>query len=245
MAVTGGKRHIRQAWRQQLGWLRRHPSVIGWLAFSSIVIMVPTLLLPRSVALVFLGAVISAMITGLWWLSMIGSGSYRLYVGGMAEDFTSQSLQALGRRGWRHLDGVEFIDFDVDHVAVGPGGVLAVETKWTDQAWDVAAPKRHRHLDQAIRQTSIGARRIRSFLSSEGVDVPVVPALVVWGPAVAGIEGGSRLVDGTVVLIGRQEDEWRADLEGQRVDAWRLDAAVHALEAYRAKHDAHARSTGR
>jgi hypothetical protein len=54
-----------------------------------------------------------------------------------------------------------FDGFDVDHVAVTPAGVLAVETKW------VGSRKGGPWLDAHVRQAEGGARKIRSLLRSK------------------------------------------------------------------------------
>ena len=241
--MAAGSKHVRTAWRKQVAWLRSRPALVGALVAIGVGAGLPTLLMPYGMRMFVLGALLPIVLVAAWWFSLVSTGSYRLYVGALAEDFTSETLGALRRVGWRIFDGVEFADFDVDHVAVGPGGVLAVETKWTDKRWDVDARRRDRWLDDAIVQARIGARRIDSFLRSSGLDIPVVPVLILWGPCVVDIEGGSRVVDGAVVLAGRQEGLWRSELEKDHVDQWSLDAAAEALEAYQVAHAAAARRT--
>jgi hypothetical protein len=241
MSERGGRRHIRKAWRQQRRWLRDNPRV-PMIVFGTVALAaVPMLSVPFGVAMFELGVVVTAALAALWWLSMVATGGYRLYVGAMGEDFTSESLRALRKRGWRHLDSVQWDGFDVDHVAIGPGGILAIETKWTDQAWDVNAPVIAPYLRRAIDQAATGAKRISSYLRSSDaqLDIPVLPVLVLWGPSVADTDGGSRSIDGVAVLIGRQHAEWQRDLGGRHIDEWQLDAAVHALEAYQDRHAAH------
>jgi hypothetical protein len=47
-----------------------------------------------------------------------------------AEVLTATELRRLRRRGWRLVNHVMLENRDVDHVVVGPGGFLAVETKY-------------------------------------------------------------------------------------------------------------------
>jgi hypothetical protein len=123
--------------------------------------------------------------------------------GNLAEQFTSDEVRRLRRRGWRVVDRVEFEHGDVDHVVLGPGGVYAIETKWTSRPW---------HLEQgrftndfamrAVRQSRRGRDRIYHLLRGNfGREMEVTAVLVVWG------EGRPRLraaatVDGVVVVDG-------------------------------------------
>jgi hypothetical protein len=67
-------------------------------------------------------------------------GTYHLESGLEAEAWTSRDLKKALGRGWYVVDGISFGDMgDVDHVAVGPSGVFAVETKYTDSTQDSRA----------------------------------------------------------------------------------------------------------
>jgi hypothetical protein len=95
---------------------------------------------------------------------------------------------------------VAFEDVDVDHVAVTPGGVLAVETKWVGNRTVV------RWLDHCVWQAGNRAHKIRSLLRSRGrPDLPVVPVLVVWGPGGRALEGPVERAE-VVVLPGLAAD---------------------------------------
>ncbi len=59
----------------------------------------------------------------------------RLWTGLEGEEQTARQLRKLRRRGWRTVHNIQFEGFDVDHVAVGPGGLVVVDTKAGDAPW--------------------------------------------------------------------------------------------------------------
>jgi len=118
-----------------------------------------------------------------WWITFLLSldGATAIRMGGHAEDWTSTGLRRLRRAGWRVIDHVPFEHRDVDHVAVGPHGMIAVETKYTSSPWGVGRAALTGPVRDPLGQARLGARCIRLLLKSEGIEVNVVPALAVWG----------------------------------------------------------------
>ena len=64
----------------------------------------------------------------LWHQVVVESGSSTRDMGALAEQWTSNELRLLRDRGWRVINHVVLRHWDIDHVAVGPGGVLVVQT---------------------------------------------------------------------------------------------------------------------
>lgn len=128
-------------------------------------------------------------------------GSIKSYLnyqlGFKGERFVAEELNQLLSRGWRIFHDVPFNGYNVDHVAVGPVGVFAVETKtkrkWRDRAivhpahvvvWDgqqlkwPSGTKNDFGLDQATRN----AKTIGEFLSkATGERVECHPVLTLPG----------------------------------------------------------------
>jgi hypothetical protein len=109
---------------------------------------------------------------------------------------TAEVLRPLRRQGWRVADDAS--------VAVGPGGVLVVETKFrshptaADLAWGA---------DQVRRTRAEVAAKVRPVVG----DAPVIPLMVVWGE---GDEDLPTALDGVAVVRGRELAAWLADLPG-------------------------------
>ncbi|MDQ3878591.1 MAG: NERD domain-containing protein [Actinomycetota bacterium] len=100
-------------------------------------------------------------------------GTYNQIKGRDAERWTAKELKKLRSFGW-FVDGpIRFDTYDVDHVAVGPGGVLAIETKSTDsdRVSDFV-------LSGWVAQARRGARSIRLLLQHNYGSVAEVTPIV-------------------------------------------------------------------
>lgn len=64
------------------------------------------------------------------------------------EDRVGQILGALTAHGWLVLHGLQIGRTDIDHVLVGPGGVITIETK-SRRGWTVVSEVPRRWLQQA------------------------------------------------------------------------------------------------
>jgi hypothetical protein len=81
------------------------------------------------------GAVMaSALVGGSYVLVMLlpdllDSSSSRMIRGAEGEEATGRELKRLRRQGWQFVHHVPFASGDADHVAIGPGGVVVIESK--------------------------------------------------------------------------------------------------------------------
>lgn len=222
--------------------------IVGLIGGYAALIAVVTLLGPASVRPYLIGAG-AAAVSALAYFILALDGAEGARMGAEAERWSSSALRRLGRSRWRVVDSVPFEMGDVDHVAIGPDGVIAVETKYTSSPSEVRDPELRGPLGRPVDQAKLGARRIGLLLRSEGLDVRVAPALAVWGP------GSERLVtdsiDGVVLLVGREATTWHDQLPGtgQRLteaETARIEQVLkrHVAETARARRRAH-RPSGR
>lgn len=116
-------------------------------------------------------------------------------------------VQALRELGWYVADEVSLANVDVDHVAVGPAGVLAVQTRWTDKEDARGKP---------AARARIAATQLRKALAARELPVEVVPAVLTFGPGLTREPGGVKVVDAVAMLNGYQSEEWLEQL-GSRV----------------------------
>ena len=151
--------------------------------------------------------------------------------GYLAETFSVESLRKVPN--WLVVDNLPFEGVDVDHVAVTPSGVLAVQSKHHHRPVSTATARRD--LDDARR----AATKIRLFLASEGhAQVAVTPVLMIWGPGSPQLPQGVRLVDEVYLVDPDHPELWsyqfaapcsrRRSAPGARV-ARRLRAHAHRL----------------
>jgi hypothetical protein len=130
---------------------------------------------------------------------------------------TAQVLRRRLPRGWRTLHGCTLAEHRVvDHVAVGPGGVVVLETKWRrdptagDLAW-------------AARRVQLSQADVAGVLRAVLPDAPVVPAVVIWGA-----DEDDRLpvyVDGVRVVKGEHLAAWLELFAAERLGRTQVDAA--------------------
>ena len=137
-------------------------------------------------------------------------------------------IHALRDRGWYVADDVLLPHVGVDHVAIGPAGILAVQVQWTNEPDTRGRP---------AARARIAAHQLRKALAAKELDVDVVPAILTFGPGLTPQPGGVKVVDAVAMLNGYQADEWlnelsrRMLLEEHTVDAVRevvCDLREHA-----------------
>lgn len=135
------------------------------------------------------------------------SGTASTRMGDFGERSTAGELKKLNG-GWHVIHHVWFpFEGDVDHVAVGPGGVLAIETKWRSRAWKVTPPDRL--VLSAAREADEHADSVRELLARHGVRTKVTPVLVWWsGQTASEASKTPRKIGKTYVVAGRTLSRW-------------------------------------
>lgn len=163
---------------------------------SPLLIATPIIVLVGVAALVFRdGAVVGALVGATWASYVWGvatvvqrlAGSGPRLMGPIAEGWTADELRALHRAGWIVHNSVLLEGEDVDHVALGPAGVFAIETKWSASKWATG----HFSLSSAARQARRNAAAVGRRVLGGQHGGQVRPVLVVWGerdPALTAVE---------------------------------------------------------
>lgn len=183
----------------------------------------------------------AATVAGVWAFAYLleFDGSRRWKDAGRAEQLTSALFRKLSGDGWHVVDRIEFAGFDVDHVAVGPVGVFAVETKHTNVPWKATATGLQGPYRDPVFQARDNARKITLLLKSEGVVVPVRPMLVLWGRGAPRFDGGGTVIGDVAVVNGNQAHEWRADLTGVQLDQASIEGVRERLQRFVARRDSY------
>jgi len=108
-----------------------------------------------------------------------------------------RDIRRLRHRGWRLINGLKFVDqSDIDHVAIGPAGLLVVETKWSADGWDISAVKGFlaQRVQEAVAQVSRDTKQIHGSLGEIRQGTPprstlMRPVVVVHSAAAPVISG--------------------------------------------------------
>jgi uncharacterized membrane protein (DUF485 family) len=112
-------------------WAASVPAVIGLLLFTAATKLPATLIIPGVVAA--LVAFAASFILAARWYSGRARESFDRYLGYFGERVVAENLEPLKRAGWFVFHDIPAQNngtpFNLDHVAVGPQGVFAIETK--------------------------------------------------------------------------------------------------------------------
>ena len=129
-----------------------------------------------------------------------------------AEGSTSDELRRLMRHGWKLANGVKIKGReDIDHLVVGPSGVLVVESKWSRHRWPLGEENLPFMTDQLNRTVEQVKRNSRNFMIQfAGVleDVPVRAICVVWSAIDSSMDPPWIETQGTVVVRGPELRNW-------------------------------------
>jgi hypothetical protein len=176
-----------------------------------------------------------------WKVWQILKARQLLRLGYEAEVAVGQELNELLRQGYHVFHDLPAEGFNIDHIAVGPNGVFAIETKGRSKVesrddnredWKVTYDGKRlifpnwpetEPLEQAIRQ----AKWLRNWLNSAvGDAVPVHPVLVLPGWFIARTSG-----EGIPVLNGRQLATYIPRLgNSAKLDSSLIQRTVHQLD---------------
>lgn len=173
-------------------------------------------------------AVCFAVLVGYWEQL---AGTANLVNGRDAERWTSKELRKVCGPGWHVVDGISFAFHDVDHVLVGPGGVYAIETKYTDSVIDLDTLRGQEWATRWADQAREAALSVRYLLWNE-TRKPVTAAVLVWG---SDVSGTPRHLDGVPILRRRNLHDdsvpWRRGLDA--LSKVEVDGIVAELKRYR------------
>jgi hypothetical protein len=134
---------------------------------------------------------------------------------------TTEALRPLVRRGWWTIANATLGRYgDIDHLAIGPAGIVLIEST---TARDMSGSA---DVDAAVRQVQHNVREVASVLRASIHGAPIQPVVAVWGASVA-LEPTTR-DDGILVIAGQHLDAWIETLTGDALTDDEVEH-VHAL----------------
>lgn len=189
---------------------------------------------------------LGAGVASVGW-SIIGAvlfldGSWSWRVGVLGEQSTAEVLASLpGAWAAEHNIPYWYSDgrreWDVDHVVVGPAGVVVMDTKWTSDPCDPCDQRTASRLRPKTVAVATQAAQIAKEIEAAAGRVSVTPALVCWGPRLGLPEGGAAEVDGVWVVAGPALAGWLHRLPEHPLGDVATDAAVAVLRKRISDHE--------
>lgn len=127
------------------------------------------------------------------------------------------------RKGWRLVNGLKVRgDSDIDHVLVGPGGVVVVETKWSAEPWPTGV-ERHSFMASRLARAVHQARRNASDMAAQlhrvRGNAPVHAVVALWSPEAAVDMTALADAEGVHVVAGPSLGAWFETLDDHHLDA--------------------------
>lgn len=250
MSKRAGRRSFQEAKRIRRLFLRENAKSLFQLGTLVVIIAVAVVLfealvLRSEAAAWFAAGATTAGVGWAFWYLLEFDGSRRLKDAGRAEQLSSRLFRKLRDAGWYVVDHIEFAGFDVDHVAIGPAGVFAVETKHTNVPWKVTSAGLEGPYRDPVFQASENSRKIRLLLKSEGVSVPVTPALILWGRGAPRLDTGCTMIGDVAVVNGNQLDEWLSEFPDVQLDQGAIEAVREVLQRFVERRDSYIKRTAR
>lgn len=219
-----------KVWEQHLDYARRAWPLLSALAVLAPLVFLPLALLSSGGTRWFIVGASSA--SGLWLATLylvVHAGMGPQVMSIVAEQRTVSELQALRRHGWQLVTGLR-VGTEIDHVAVGPPGVVVLETKWAADTWPVGLPKGNAFLQDRLRRAAVQARdnardvRRHAYFRRVIGEAPVRPAVVVWSASPEPEDGPKWVEEDAAdnerltIVHGRHLGQWLLSLDHGALD---------------------------
>jgi hypothetical protein len=221
-------------------WWRLLLFVIPPIGVLPIVFLLPSPLWLRWLAI---GVLIACTGSAIAFQVVLATGTAGQMSGDLGARCSATELRRARRDGWRVIGSVDLRGCgDIDHVAVGPGGLIAIETKWigiVDDQRDL-----DRRVDKAVRQIKNTAKWLYWMFPNDVPRPAFQEVVALWGPAAREWEAPTER-NGVVVLHGRDLRTWLAQRPDDLVTPASLDRVWRTLSRTVERRDAYLSSARR
>jgi hypothetical protein len=182
-----------------------------------------------------LGVSMASAIWALLGAVLLSDGSWSWRVGALGERSTAEVLGALGGE-WTVEHNIPFwfvdgrCEWDIDHVLIGPGGVVVLDTKWVSEPIDLLRSKMRARIGAEMAALLGRSSQIAKEVRSKAGEVTVTSALVVWGPHVASADPSAPVqLNGVSVVPGADLVAWLEQLPPHPLSPDAASAAAGVL----------------
>ena len=188
----------------------------------------------------FAGGCSASVIGALAFRTVQSTGTAATMMGDEAEQWTASELRKLRSRGWRVVNHVNLRPWDIDHVLVGPGGIYAVETKWSARPWSL--DNDDQRVCQALAQARRNAKDLLKWHEFKKLGIVNVEHVVVlWGAGVGDVPVtlAMRVVEDGCVVAGPHAGAWAETLPVNVLTKHQTDQAWCELDRHVRRRDPH------
>jgi len=225
---------------------RLWPALLGVTFLPTIFFLPAFFLLHGAARWVTVGAV---AISGPWIVALITivmSGASDLFMGLESEGDTADVLRSLRHDGWKLANGIKIRgNQDIDHLVVGPAGLLVVETKWSRHRWPLgkdSEPFMRDRLSDAVDQLLRNREDVITQFGKVINGAPVRPVCVVWSPEDSAGDDPWVDFDGALVVRGPALRSWLRTLTDVALDERGIDRVWQEVTLHYALRDKNDRS---
>ena len=216
---------IKRAW-----WVIIMPLLGAFVAWPLV------LLLPLWCREFALGIILTSGVWGSIMVVVTLSGTTPRAMGAMGEEWTARELRRLRGRRWYLANGLLLRPAsDVDHVVIGPGGVLVVETKYSSDGWHREGKFSEGWVQRAIGQAKRNQKDVASILRPAVASEHVKPVVVLWGGAAESARVSED--EGVTIVPGIELRKWLALIEDNGLDHEAIAAAWQKVKSHIASRD--------
>lgn len=216
------------AWEQITSFARRN-----WVG------LLVLLLLPMSCALIvsffmkgiqrwiFIGAMGASSPWLVAMMILLYTGVGNTLMGLEGENFTAEVLREFRSAGWILINGIKIKQTaDIDHVLVGPAGLLVIESKWSHHRWPSITQEvtfMTGAIEKAITQALRNSDDVKWRFGKELKGVPIKAVCVLWSSDFDKNDPLWFEHRNVLVVRGSGLDAWLKSLTEQSLDRSRIE----------------------
>jgi hypothetical protein len=236
-------RHARNlVWKRVIVFLKRF-----WAPLMLFMILPAVLMavIPFHISPVERGILVGVMGTSGFWLDVIlvilWSGIASTVMGIEGENLTAQVLDDFASKEWSLINGLRFKDKgDIDHILIGPAGLLIFESKWSNERWPMELrPKGYlgRQVKYAIKQVKMNRDDLLCEFREVIGDVPIRLVCVLWSAEDSSTDDRYFYRDIVYGIRGPELANWLKELPKNAISESTIKSIAKPIEAFAHERD--------
>jgi len=176
-------------------------------------------------------------------LIILWTGVGNTLMGLEGENYTAEVLRKFRIHGWFLVNGIKIKrTADIDHVLIGPAGLLVIESKWSHNPWPTSGQNKtfmtgalERAISQALRNRMDVEWRFKKDLA--GITVKAV--CVLWSSEYSESEPLWFEYRGVLVIFGPALNSWLKNLTEIALDEPGIERLLKVIEHQALSRDAY------